>query len=111
MPLADIEKIDSGYVKQMKSLLPEPERLQEFLNNYMAFWNKTEIGKDLLSKIKCPMLLIGGDRDSHAPPETVLEADKMLAHSWLCIVPDAGHAAFLDNYPITWEAINQFLNK
>ena len=109
MPLADLEKIDPSYVAQMRSLMPEPERLQEFLNDYMAFWNKTEIGKDMLAKIKCPVLLIGGDRDSHAPPATVLEAAELLGDSRLCIVPNAGHAAFLDNFPVAWAAIEQFL--
>ena len=85
--------------------------MQEFLNDYMAFCNKAEIGKDLLTKIKCPVLLIGGDRDSHAPPATVLEAGELLGNASICIVPDAGHAAFLDNFPITWTAIKQFFTK
>ena len=111
MPLADLEKVDPNYVAQMRSLMPDPERLQEFLNDYMAFWNKAEIGKDLLTQIKCPTLLVGGDRDGHAPPETVIEAGKMLGNSRICIVPGAGHAAFLDNFPVTWAAINQFFTK
>ncbi|MBD5608470.1 MAG: alpha/beta hydrolase [Desulfovibrio sp.] len=111
MPLADLEKADLAYMAQMRSLMTEPERLREFLNDYMSFWNKAEIGKDLLTRIKCPVLLIGGDRDSHAPPETVIEAGKMLGNSRICIVPDAGHAAFLDNFPVTWAAINQFFTK
>ena len=111
MPLADLKKVDPTYVAQMRSLMPEPERLQEFLKDDMAFWNKTEIGKDLLAQIKCPVLLVGGDRDSHAPPATVIEAGKMLGNSRICIVPNAGHAAFLDNFPVTWTAINQFFTK
>ena len=109
MPVKDLEKIDPAYVEQMRRLMPEPERLQEFLNDYMAFWNKAEIGKDLLGAIKCPVLLIGGERDTHAPPATVLEASKMIPDSRLCIVPEAGHAAFLDNFPVTWAAIDQFM--
>lgn len=109
MPLADLEKADPAYVAQMRSLMPEPERSQEFLNDYMVFWNKAEIGKDLFKKVKCPVLLIGGDKDTHAPPATVLEADKMISDSRLCIVPNAGHATFLDNFPVTWTAIEQFL--
>lgn len=109
MPVEELKKIDPDYVSQMRSIMPEPERLQEFLNDYMAFWSKAEIGKDLLGAIKCPVLLIGGDRDTHAPPETVLEADKMIPNSKLCIAPNAGHAAFLDNFPVTWTAIEQFL--
>lgn len=109
MPVKGLEKIDPAYVEQMRRLMPEPERLQEFLNDYMEFWNKVEIGKDLLGAIKCPVLLIGGERDTHAPPATVLEAREMIPDSRLCIVPEAGHAAFLDNFPVTWAAIDQFM--
>ena len=111
MPVAELEKIDPAYVAQMRSLMPEPDRLQEFLNDYMAFWNKAEVGAELLAKIKCPVLLVGGDRDSHAPPATMVEASGLIPDSRLCIVPEAGHAAFLDNYPVTWAAIGQFLEK
>ncbi len=111
IPITELEKADSAYVTQMRSLMPEPDRLQEFLNDYMAFWNKAEIGAGLLAKIKCPVLLIGGDRDSHAPLKTLVEANRLIPDSRLCIVPEAGHAAFLENYPITWAAIEQFLEK
>lgn len=111
MPVPELENQDHDYVNQMRSLMPEPERLQEFLNDYMAFWNKTEIGADLLTKVRCPVLLLGGDRDSHAPPATVLEAAKMIPNSEICLVPAAGHAAFLDNFPVAWTAIDQFLGK
>ncbi|MDE5833464.1 MAG: alpha/beta hydrolase [Desulfovibrio sp.] len=111
MPVSELEKQDQAYVSQMRSLMPEPERLQEFLNDYMSFWNKAEIGADLLIKVECPVLLLGGDRDSHAPPATVLEAAKSIPNSRLCIVPGAGHAAFQDNFPVAWTAINQFLEK
>lgn len=109
--LKELEKMDPDYVRQMRSLMPEPERLQEFLNNYMTFWNKAEIGTDLLTQIHCPALLVGGDRDSHAPPDTVLEAAELIPDSRLCIVPGAGHAAFLDNFPVTWTAIDHFLTR
>lgn len=80
--------------------MPEPERLQEFLNDYMAFWSQAEIGADLFTQVKCPVLLIGGDWDSHAPPAMVLGAAKLISNSDICLVPAAGHAAFLDNFPV-----------
>lgn len=73
LPLERLEQADGAYVAQMRSLMPEPDRLQEFLNTYMAFWHRTGIGKDLLASIQCPVLLIGGDRDTHAPPAPCLK--------------------------------------
>lgn len=111
LPLSELEKADPAYVSQMRSLAPEPDRLQEFLNSYMKFWNGATVGKDMLSAVECPVLLVGGDTDTHAPPATLLEARDFIPQSSLCIVPDAGHAAFLDNFPVTWTAINQFLKE
>ena len=111
LSIEELEKADADYVRQARSLMPEPERMGEFLNDYMAFWHRAEIGPELLAKIRPPVLLIGGDRDSHAPPETVLEAAGLIPDSRALIVPEAGHAAFLDNFPLTWLAIKQFLEK
>lgn len=110
MSVASLEKRDKKYVEQMKRLMPEPQRLQEFLNNYMAFWNKMSVGKELFNSIKCPVLLIVGDEDDHAPVKTVLEAHQMIQNSRLCVVPKAWHTAFLDNFPIVSLATSQFMD-
>lgn len=110
MKIADLEKIDRAYVAQLRRLMPEPERLQEFLNAYMTFWNGMEIGKELFSSIQCPVLLVTGDEDDHAPIASVLEAHQFLPNSRFCVVPKAWHTAFLDNYPVTWAAIDQFIH-
>ena len=106
--LEDLAKIDPRYIKQMEYLAPEPHRIQEFLNDYMHFWHTTNIGEELFSQIKCPVLLISGDEDDHAPIRTVLEAHQMLANSRLCIIPKAWHTCFLDNFDLTMLAIRQF---
>ena len=108
--LGDLEKVDPAYIRQMKRLAPEPERIQEFLSSYMSFWSKANIGKELFSSIRCPVLLIAGDEDDHAPVLTVLEAHQYIPNSRLCIIPKAWHTAFLDNLPLTWTAISQFLS-
>ncbi|MDE7240975.1 alpha/beta hydrolase [Desulfovibrio sp.] len=110
LPLAELEKLDRAYVEQMRALAPEPQRLGDFLNDYMAFWHKAKVGRETFGAIRCPVLFVVGDGDTHAPPNTVLEARDMTANARLCVVPHAGHAAFLDNYPVAWEAISQFLN-
>ncbi|MDY4031452.1 MAG: alpha/beta hydrolase [Pyramidobacter sp.] len=110
MKVEDLEKTDKAYMDQLRSMMPEPERLQEFFNAYMSFWNKMEAGKELFGSITCPVLLIAGDEDDHAPVLTVLKAHQMLPNSRLCIVPKAWHTAFLDNYPVTWAAVAQFVH-
>ena len=107
--VADIEKLDKAFLDQQRRLMPEPGKLQEFWTAYMNFWNKTEVGKDLLSSIRCPVLLIAGDEDDHAPVATVLQAHEWIPNSRLCIVPKAWHTAFLDNFAVTWAAIEPFV--
>ena len=109
LKVTDMEKFDKQFIEQQKKIMPEPERLQEFWDNYMKFWNEMEVGKELFSSIQCPVLLIAGDEDDHAPIITMLEAHQFIPNSRLCIIPKAWHSCFLDNFKLTWKAIDQFL--
>lgn len=109
MKVEDLEKADKAFMDQLRKLMPEPNRLQEFMSGYMAFWNKMKVDADLLTQIKCPVLLIAGDEDDHAPLHTMQEAFQMIPSSRLCIVPKAWHTAFLDNFDVTWAAMRPFV--
>lgn len=109
MKVEDLAKVDAAFIEQQKKLMPEPERWQEFCDAYMAFGSKMKVNEDFLQTIKCPVLLIAGDEDDHAPLVTMVEAEQYIPKASLCIVPKAWHTAFLDNFPVTWTAINQFL--
>ena len=110
MKLSDLEKFDKKFIDEQKKIRPEPERWQEFCNAYMKFWSNQSIGAETFGKIKCPVLLIVGDEDDHAPVITVLDAHQLIENSRLCVVPKAWHTAFLDNYDVTAKAIFQFVN-
>lgn len=109
LPVEALEQMDKAYVDQMRRLMPEPERLQEFLTAYMTFWSRMRIGRELFGAIRCPVLLLAGDEDDHAPIASMVQAHQMIPNSRLCIVPKAWHPAFLDNFPVTWAAIREFL--
>ena len=68
------------------------------------------IGYEIFSKFQCPVLLVVGDEDDHAPIITVLEAHQMIPNSRLCVIPKAWHSAFNDNYDVARPAIMQFVN-
>ena len=110
MKISDLEKIDADFVAYEKTIMPEPERWQEFFDGYMKFWHNMSVGEETFGAINCPVLLIVGDEDDHAPIITVLEAHQMLKNSRMCVVPKAWHSAFLDNYKVTSDAIFQFVN-
>ena len=106
-----IEKEDKRFYDQQLKLMPEPNRWQEFLNNYMKYFSELTFGKEIFSNIKCKVLLISGENDDHAPLDTVIEAYKMLQNKSLCIVPSAGHCCFIDNYEVVFSAIESFLRE
>ena len=109
MKVADLANIDAAFIEQQKKIMPEPERYQEFCDNYMAFWSKMEVGEDFLKTIQCPVLLMAGDEDDHAPMVTMVEAEQYIPNASLCIIPKAWHSAFNDNFPVTWVAMQGFL--
>ena len=109
MPLSGLEAMDKAFIAQQKAIRPEPERWQEFLNDYMKFWENMEVTAELFGQIHCPVLLIAGDEDDHAPVATVLEAHQLIKNSRLFIVPKAWHDAFHENFALVWEVVRPFI--
>lgn len=106
----DWEALDKRFCDQQKALMLEPDRWQEFASDYMRYWHNVNLGKDFFSKIPCPVLFMAGDRDDHAPVQTVVDAHQLTPRSHLSIIPDAWHTCWLDNMPATWSAIKGFIN-
>lgn len=109
MTWEDLRNMDPEFIAQEEKLAPEPARLPAFFHDYMMFWSKVKVGADELSHITCPVLLIAGDEDDHAPMVTMVQAENLIPNSRLCIVPKAGHTAFLDNEAVVWDAVGPFL--
>ena len=110
MSLDALAQVDSQFVAEQKKIRPESERWQEFCNDYMKFWSGMSVGEEIFGAIKCPVLLVVGDEDDHAPVITVLEAHQMLKNSRLCVVPKAWHDAFNGNYEVFKAAVMPFVN-
>lgn len=107
--VSDWEQYDKRFCDQQRRLMPEPNRWQEFLTDYMSYWNKLNLGDDFFSRIQCPALIMAGDEDDHAPIQTVVEAYHLIPTARLSIIPKAWHPCFLDNFPATWNAMRSFI--
>lgn len=101
--------LDSAYWKQQLALMPQPERLQEYWTKMADFYNTMTASKELFATIKCPVLLMAGERDRNAPLATVINAYNMIPDCQLGIIPNAGHVVFLENFAAVWVGVLPFL--
>jgi pimeloyl-ACP methyl ester carboxylesterase len=97
------------YFKGRLENMPEPERWGECLEMLNDLYNNSVTGKETFEKIKCPVLLMNGEGDSHASPEATLAAHRHIPQSSLSIIPGCGHVIFYCNFPAVWESMKPFL--
>jgi pimeloyl-ACP methyl ester carboxylesterase len=103
-------ELDKTFIEQQLTLMPEPNRMEEMFAQVRNCYNKLTVGKDLLSAIKCPVLVMAGDRDGGNPVERVVSAARFIPNHQICIIPNTGHGCFLENFKATWECIAPFIN-
>lgn len=103
--------LDKDYWDQQRKLMPEPNRLEEMFQKIAACYNRVTIGKTLLSKIECPVLVMAGDRDDGNSVQNVLNAALLIPNHQLAIIPNAGHPAFIINFNAVWASITPFINE
>lgn len=104
-------RLDSLYWKQQLALMPQPDRLQEYWTNMAHFYNTMTASKALFASIRCPVLVLAGERDLNAPLATIIAAYQMMPNSQLSIIPNAPHPVFLTNFPAVWASVKPFLEQ
>jgi len=103
--------LDSLYFKQQLALMPESRKYDEWLLKTNQYYNSLTVGKEVLSAIQCPVLVMAGQLDQNAPLHTVIAAYEMIPHAQLSIIPNAPHPAFLVNFPAVWTSLIPFLKQ
>lgn len=102
---------DKAFMEQQLKLMPEPNRLEDMFAGVRNCYNKLTVSKDLLGSIKCPVLVMAGDRDDGNPVERVVSAARFIPKHQISIIPNTGHGCFLENFEATWASILPFLKK
>jgi pimeloyl-ACP methyl ester carboxylesterase len=105
------QEMDKPFWEQQLKLMPEPNRIEDLFTQVANCYNNVTVSKDLLSAIKCPVLVMAGDRDGGNPVERVVSAARFIPKSQIAIIPNAGHGCFLENFDATWACIVPFLKK
>jgi pimeloyl-ACP methyl ester carboxylesterase len=84
---------DAALVRKQKAEMPEPERWAEFVEKMRQAWlQPVWVTPAMARKIRCPVLVVGGDRDEFFRTGHFLQIHESLAKSQLAIIPHAGHA-------------------
>ena len=108
---AELMKTSGGYFAGLKKLMPEPQRWNETLSMLTNLYNTEVISKETFEKIKCPVLVMAGDKDQYVPLEKVVSCYKQISGAMLSIIPGCGHVIFYCNLPAVWEAMKGFVNQ
>jgi pimeloyl-ACP methyl ester carboxylesterase len=101
--------MDTVYWNQQLRLMPEPNRIEEVFQQISICYNKLTVGEDLLRTIKCPVLVMAGDRDQGNSVEHVVNAARMIPNSQISIIPNGTHPVFNENFKAVWASIAPFL--
>jgi pimeloyl-ACP methyl ester carboxylesterase len=101
--------LDKPFFEQQLKLMPEPNRIEDLFAGVANCYNNVTVSKDLLSSIKCPVLVMAGDRDDGNPVERVVSAARFIPKHQISIIPNTTHECFTENFTATWASIAPFL--
>lgn len=101
--------LDSAYVRQQQALMPQPQRLGEMFTQVASMYNRLTVDRTLMQTIQCPVLVMAGDRDEGNPVDRMFRTAQDLRRGQLGIIPNAGHGAFLSNFPAVWADVVPFI--
>ena len=100
-----MERDYPDFVKDRKKVMPEPERWDEFVEKLKHAWlNQVKAGPEQLKNVKCPVLVVGGDRDQYNTIDNFYKVYKLLPNASLAIIPRSDHIVFY-RWPDIMEAI------
>lgn len=103
--------LDKTYWDQQLKLMPEPQKIDEFLSKQSDFYNHLIASRELFSSIKCPVLVMAGEKDQNAHLPTVIAAYYMIPNAQIAIIPNTTHTVFLENFQAVWESLVPFLRQ
>ncbi len=103
-------EMDKPYWAQQLKLMPEQNRLEEVFAQVANCYTNVTVTKDLLRLIKCPVMVMAGDKDGANPVERVVSAARCIPNHQISIIPNTGHACHNDNFAAFWESIAPFLD-
>lgn len=102
-------KESGDYFKNRVAAMPEPDRWDESLKMLTKLYETEVVSKVTFERIKCPVLILAGDKDQYSHPGTLLTAHENIKESSLSIIPGCGHVVFYCNWDAVWAGVKPFL--
>ena len=103
-------KSDSSFFSGRLRLMPEKERWNESLSWLNTMYNTDYMSKETFEKIKCPALLMNGDRDGYSTIDEFIQCAKYISNVQVSLIPNCSHVIFFCNFPAVWASMEPFLN-
>jgi len=103
--------LDTAYWNQQFKLMPEPQRLQEMFTKLGNMYNQLTLDSAFFQTIKCPTLVMAGDKDAGNPPQRVVHTAEMIQRSQIGMIPNTTHGVFLENFNAVWACVVPFLKQ
>ncbi|AXY75318.1 alpha/beta hydrolase [Paraflavitalea soli] len=92
-----------------KSLMPQPERWGQCLAWLNQLYNNEILSQETFTKIKCPVLVMTGEKDQYHTVASVTSVSKMIPGSKLSVIEGCGHVVIGCNFPAVWGSIKPFI--
>jgi pimeloyl-ACP methyl ester carboxylesterase len=77
---------------------------------FMLDWLQPNIPFSKLKDVKCPALIVGGDRDL-IPVQHTVQIAQAIPKSYLWIVPNSGHATLIEHFDAFNKVLEDFFEK
>jgi pimeloyl-ACP methyl ester carboxylesterase len=107
---ASLLKSDSSFFAGRLKLMPEPYRWNEHLLKLNKVYNESYMSVETFSKIRCPVLLMNGDKDDYSSINSFIDCAKAIKEAQVSIIPGCHHVIFYCNFPAVWESMKPFLD-
>lgn len=98
------------FLKDRKKIMPEPQRFAEWVDMLKNAWMEPVwLSEEKAATIKCPVLIVAGDRDDYTRTEAFVAMYKLLPHAQLLMLPNSGHVSLIQNPAMLRDFIIPFL--
>ncbi|HEY5748560.1 MAG TPA: alpha/beta hydrolase [Chryseolinea sp.] len=98
------------FLKDRKKIMPEPQRFAEWVDMLKNAWlEPVSLSEEKAATIKCPVLIVAGDRDDYTRTDGFVAMYKLLPNAQLLLLPNSDHVSLILNPPMLRDFIIPFL--